>query len=67
MNSAITANAPSDAEVSLRLASAEPVGMRSWRMAASVHVRTARGLASAATCVWGYDVVRVVLALRSIR
>jgi hypothetical protein len=67
MYSAHTANAPSDAEVSLLLAGAEPVRMRSWRMAASVHMRTARGMASAAACVWGYDAVRVVFALRAIR
>jgi len=67
MNSAITVRVPSDAEVSLLLAGAEPVGMRSWRLAASVHVRAARILGSAAACVWGYDFIRVVLALRSIR
>jgi hypothetical protein len=67
MNSAITATAPSDAEVALLLAGAEPVGMRSWRLAATVHVRSARIIAGAATCVWGYDVIRVVVAVRSSR
>ena len=67
MNSAITVGTPSDIEVSLLLASAEPVGMRSWRLARSVHVRTARYLGAAAASVWGYDFVRVVLAVRSTR
>lgn len=67
MHSAITLGAPSDAEVSLLLAGAEPVAMRSWRLVASVHVRTARSLLIATAGVWGYDAVRVVLAMRSVR
>jgi len=67
MNSAISSQAPSDAELLLLLAGAEPGAMRSWRLASTVHSRVARGLLTTTACLWAYDVARVLLAVRAIR
>lgn len=67
MNSAIPSHAPSEAELLLLLAGAEPVGMRSWRLANTVHTRMARGLATTTAGLWAYDVARVLLAVHAIR
>ena len=67
MNSAISSHAPSEAELLLLLAGAEPVRMRSWRLVNTVHSRMARGLATMTAGLWAYDIARVLLAVRAIR